>query len=81
VKVTIDNQDTTNSIAYRISKQTNVNDLTAAPNGETIIENLLIEAFISLTPDAATGSGILSADLAWPADLVQLGWIPPGVVG
>lgn len=55
--------------------------MTAAPNGETIIENLLIDAFITLTPDAAAGKGVLSADLAWLPDLEALGWVQRGLKG
>ena len=53
----------------------------AAPNGDTKIQNLLTDAFIEITPDATTGSGILSADLVDPRELVMLGWVSPGEVG
>ena len=81
IKITIDNQDTVNNIVYRINPRDSSETLNAAPNGETIIENLLIDAFITLTPDAVAGAGVLSADLAYPPDLVKFGWIPPNIVG
>lgn len=81
LRITIDNQDGANDVVYRTNVQDTSDTLNAAPNGETEIDNLLPEAFITIIPDTSSGKGTLSADLAWPPDLVRLGWLPSGFLG
>lgn len=73
--MTIDNDDS-NDIVYRINPNDSNDTLLAPANGKTKIENVLIEGFIELIPNGATGKGTLSADLALIPELVALGYIP-----
>lgn len=68
-------------MVYRTNRQDVSDTLNAAPNGETELDHMLADGFIEITPDGTTGKGVLSADLAWPPDLVRLGWVPRNQFG
>ncbi len=73
IRIVIDNQDTTNSLSYQkngIGGQTFI----LPPNSIAVIENEVLEGVI-ITPNAVTGVGNVTADLADKQELVKGGFI------
>jgi len=58
---------------YRLSP--NGTQFSAPANAITVIDNVLIDGFLEITPDATSGIGVLSVDVALPEELKKLGLI------
>jgi len=73
IRAIIDNQDVTNSITF-VKNGRGGAIFTIPPNSLAIIENEIIEALV-ITPNAVTGVGQLTADLAFRKDLIDQGFL------
>lgn len=73
IKVVIDNQDATNSLTFTKNGRGGT-AFTVPPNSIAIIENEVLDSVV-ITPNAVTGAGQITADLAFRDDLVKGGFI------
>ena len=73
IRLVIDNQDPTNSITFTKNGRGGI-IYTIPPNSLGIIDNEVLTG-VRLVPDGATGTGILTAELAVRADLTRGGFL------
>ena len=73
IKAIIDNQDPTNALTF-VKNGRGGTIFTLPPNSLAVIEDELLEALV-ITPDAVTGAGQLTANLAFRKDLIAQGFL------
>jgi len=73
IRIVIDNQDPTNALTFT-KNGVGGTVFTIPPNSIAIIENELIDGIV-VTPNAVTGVGQITADLAVRSELVKGGFI------
>ncbi len=73
IRAVIDNQDLTNSITFQKNGRGGA-IFTLPPNSLAVIDNEILEALV-ITPDAVTGVGQLTADLAFRSELIAQGFL------
>ena len=73
IRAVIDNQDLTNPITF-VKNGRGGTVFTLPPNSLAVIDNEILEALV-ITPHATTGIGLLTADLAFRAELIAQGFL------
>jgi len=73
IRAVIDNQDPTNALTF-VKNGRGGTVFTLPPNSLAIIDNEILEAIV-ITPNATTGIGQLTADLASREELISGGFL------
>ena len=77
--LTIDNQDVTNPLTYKVDYNSSL--LISGPANALIeIDNIIESGFIEINPNAGTGGGVVSCDVSPVAELEILGMIPQSLI-